>query len=70
MEKISIILFCELLFFKKLFHDTSLMKIIFKVCFLLRSGTQENEKLKREHIREKNFSSGTKEILIFSVAQK
>jgi hypothetical protein len=46
------------------------MKIIFKVCFLLRSGTQENEKLKREHIREKNFSSGTKEILIFSVAQK
>jgi hypothetical protein len=48
-----------------LFRDTSLMKITFKVCFLLGSGTQGKGKLKRGHIREKNFSNGTKENTIF-----
>jgi hypothetical protein len=42
-----------------LFCDTSLMKITFKVCFLLGSGTQKRRELKRGYIREKNFSSDT-----------
>jgi hypothetical protein len=41
------------------------MKITFKVCFILGTGTQEKGKLKRGHIREKNFSSGIEAILIF-----
>jgi hypothetical protein len=48
-----------------MFCNTSLMKITFKVCFILGTGTQENGKLKRGHIREKNFSSGIEAILIF-----
>jgi hypothetical protein len=41
------------------------MKITFKVCFLLESGTQGKEKLKRGYIREKNFFSNTEENSIF-----
>jgi hypothetical protein len=41
------------------------MKITFKIYFLLRSGTQEKEKLNQRYIREKNFSSSTEENTIF-----
>jgi hypothetical protein len=45
------------------------MKITFKICFLLRSGAQGKEKLKRGHIK-KNFFNDTEENSIFSVARK
>jgi hypothetical protein len=41
------------------------MKITFKIYFVLRSGTQEKEKLNQRYIREKNFSSSTEENTIF-----
>jgi hypothetical protein len=56
--------------FKISFRDTSLIKITFKVYFLLRSGTQGKEKLKREYIRKNYFFNGTKENAIFLGAQK
>jgi hypothetical protein len=46
------------------------MKITFKIYFLLGTDTQGKGKLKRGHIREKNFFSSTEKNTIFSVAQK
>jgi hypothetical protein len=46
------------------------MRITFKVCFLLGSGTQGKGKLKWDYIRKKNFFNDTEENSIFSVAQR